>query len=182
MKLTSSADVVAFPTVFSLDGGATRKLRIGSTVAPGAVEKTFRAFIEELPPIGAVVTTEKGDSIILRTKVGVPVFIKPTSVVVKADITDPAIKRSVLAFDVNNIGTVHFIATKVRVHALTSSGAPAFAHEFTGWYVLAGGHRTFSFPVPASACSQIASMSVELAGDPLSMTKKFDHLSPDCGR
>ena len=181
LQLTASPDLVAFPTVFSLDGGATRKLRLGSTVAPGAVEKSYRAFVEELPPLGTVVNVGKGDSIIVRTRIGIPVFVRPANVVNKADISDPSIKSSTLAFDVVNTGTVHFIATKVRVHGLSSSGAAVFGHEFSGWYVLAGEHRSFSIPVPADACSKIASMSIELAGEPVSMTK-FDHLSPDCGR
>jgi fimbrial chaperone protein len=182
LQLTSSKDLVAFPAVFALEAGGVRKLRLGSTVAPGATEKSFRAIVEELPPLGTVVNPGKGDSIIMRTRIGIPIFIRPANVVVKADITSPAIKQSNVAFDVQNTGTVHFIATKVRVHALSASGAAVFGHEFDGWYVLAGGHRTFSFPVPADACAKIASMSIELAGDPISMTKKFDHLSPDCGR
>lgn len=180
IELTPASDLVAFPTVFSLDGGADRKLRLGSTSAPGATEKSYRAFIEELPPLGTVVPTGKGEAIIVRTRIGIPVFIRPTTVVVKADIGVPTVKASVLSIDVNNTGTVHFIATKVRVHALTSSGVAAFAHEFSGWYVLAGGHRTFSYPIPADACAKIASMSIELAGEPLTLTKVFDHLSPDC--
>ena len=183
IKLTPSQDLVAFPAIFSLEGANARKLRLGSTVAPGATEKAFRAIVEELPPIGTVVAAPgKGDSIVFRTRIGIPVFILPTSVVVKADISSPAIKQSSLAFDVNNTGTVHFIATKVRVHGVSASGAALFGHEFSGWYVLAGEKRSFSVPIPADACAKIATMSIELAGDPISMTKKFDHLSPDCGR
>ncbi len=183
IKLTASADLVAFPTLFTLEGGQSRKLRLGSTVAPGATEKAYRAIVEELPPLGAVVAPPgKGESIIVRTRIGLPVFIRPANVVVKAEISSPAIKQSTLAFDVDNTGTVHFIATKVRVHATSASGAAVFGHEFDGWYVLAGGKRSFSVPVPADACAKIAKMSIELAGEPLSMTKTFDHLSPDCGR
>lgn len=183
LQLTPSPDLVAFPTVFSLDGGKSRKLRLGSTVAPGATEKAYRAIVEELPPLGTIVAPPgKEDSIIIRTRIGIPVFIRPANVVVKADISSPAIKQSTLAFDVDNAGTVHFIATKVRVHGMSASGAAVFGHEFSGWYVLAGEKRSFSVPIPADACAKIATMSIELAGDPVSMTKKFDHLSPDCGR
>jgi fimbrial chaperone protein len=183
LQLTPSPDLVAFPTLFSLDGGKSRKLRLGSTVAPGATEKAYRAIVEELPPLGTIVAPPgKADSIIIRTRIGIPVFIRPANVVVKADISSPVIKQSTLAFDVNNTGTVHFIATKARLHGMSVSGATVFAHEFSGWYVLAGGKRSFSVPIPADVCAKIQTISIELAGDPVTMTKKFDHLSPDCGR
>ena len=53
MQLTDTKDIVVFPALLTLGPKEERKLRIGATVPAGAVEKTYRVFVEELPALRA---------------------------------------------------------------------------------------------------------------------------------
>ena len=50
--LEPTQDVVFFPALLTLKQGEERRIRVGSTVSPGAIEKTYRIFVEELPAAG----------------------------------------------------------------------------------------------------------------------------------
>ena len=51
MQLTPTDDIVFFPALLSLKPGEERKVRVGRTVTPSDVEKTYRISFEELPPL-----------------------------------------------------------------------------------------------------------------------------------
>ncbi len=50
IELLPTEDVVFFPSLLTLEPGKERKIRIGVSKPPGAVERTYRVFVEELPP------------------------------------------------------------------------------------------------------------------------------------
>src|SRR5262245_20832967 len=50
MVLNPTTDVVFFPAMLTLNPKEARNLRVGTNVKPGAVEKTYRIFVQELPP------------------------------------------------------------------------------------------------------------------------------------
>jgi fimbrial chaperone protein len=53
MKLTPTEEVVAFPPLLQLGPGERRNVRVGAKVEPGAAEKAYRLFVEEMPPPAA---------------------------------------------------------------------------------------------------------------------------------
>ena len=52
IELAPTQDVVFFPALLTLKPGEERRIRVGSTAAPGSIEKTYRIFVEELPASG----------------------------------------------------------------------------------------------------------------------------------
>src|SRR4051812_21651196 len=74
MVLTPTQDVVFFPALFALKAGETKNVRVGVTVPFGPVEKTYRVFVEELPPPEKPTTSS---SVRVLTRVGIPVFVAP---------------------------------------------------------------------------------------------------------
>jgi len=51
MQLTPGEDIVFFPSLLTLTPGGTRNVRVGPVTPFAATEKTYRIFIEELPPL-----------------------------------------------------------------------------------------------------------------------------------
>src|SRR2546430_9969166 len=74
MVLTPTQDVVFFPALFVLKAGEAKNVRVGVTVPFGTMERTYRVFIEELPPPEKPSTTS---SVRVLTRVGIPVFVAP---------------------------------------------------------------------------------------------------------
>src|SRR5512135_2952596 len=61
MELKDTKDIVVFPGLLTLAPSEERKLRIGSTVPAGAVERSYRVFVEELPSLRAAQTAKKSE-------------------------------------------------------------------------------------------------------------------------
>ena len=74
MALNPSSDVTFFPKLVELPPGASRNIRIGINAGTARdVELSFRLFVEELPDQSA----PAANAVALRTKVGIPVFVRP---------------------------------------------------------------------------------------------------------
>ncbi len=158
MRLAPTTDIVFFPAMLTLQGREERKVRIGATVPPGSVEKTYRIFVEELPPL------EKKDAptgVTMLTKMGIPIFLQPAKPVGQAALRDLSVKGGRFGFLLQNSGTVHFMTQSVRVRGIDRAGAVILDVEVDAWYVLAGTARLFDVAVPAAQCSQIRSLVVE---------------------
>jgi hypothetical protein len=95
------------------------------------------------------------------TKMGIPIFLVPAKPVAAATLKSLALRGGTIHFTLNNDGTVHLLPARIHVRAHTGSSI-AFENEVSGWYVLAGGRRDFSSPIPASACADITSVTVEI--------------------
>jgi len=179
MTLEPSDHLVYFPKLFTLAPSQQKKIRVGSTAASESVERSYRTFVEELPPVQSVIRPAKGEEIVLRTRVGLAVFVAPLTSSVKGSIAAATMKPHAVAVDVVNDGTRHFMIHHVHLTAKDSSGAVVAKEEIPGWYVLAGATRTFSFPLTAAQCSRITSVSVDATGD-VDLSKTFDRVTGTC--
>src|SRR5690242_12064844 len=74
-RLEPSSELSFFPPLFQLGAGEERKVRIGATVPPGATERAWRLFVEEIP--AAVEAPPAAGQIRIRTRFGIPVFQAP---------------------------------------------------------------------------------------------------------
>jgi fimbrial chaperone protein len=159
MLLEPTEDVVFFPTLLTLGPREERKIRVGTTVAPGAVEKCYRIFVEELPPLE---TAKPTAGVTMRTKMGVPIFLQPTRASAQARLGDLALTGDHVTFRLLNTGTAHFTPDAVRVRGLDGSGGAVGELAAEAWYVLAEGRRDFDVTVPAARCGEIRSLVVEV--------------------
>jgi len=156
MQLEPTEDVVFFPTLLTLKPKETRRVRVGSAVAQDAREKTYRIFVEELPP-----TTTTAGGVRVLTKMGIPIFVRPVKEVATATLNDLRQQDGKLRFTLTNAGTVHIVPQSIKVRGLAGSTA-AFDQDLEGWYVLAGGRREFELAFPTNACAQVTSIVVDI--------------------
>ncbi len=158
MQLAATEDIIFFPALLTLNAREERKVRVGATVPPGAVEKTYRLFVEELPPLEK---KEMPNSVTMLTKMGVPIFLQPARITAQAALRDLAVAGGRLSFRLLNTGTVHFAPEAVWVRGLDEAGATLFDQKADVWYVLAGGLRAFDVEVPVARCALVRSLVVE---------------------
>ena len=163
MGLTPTDDIVFFPALLSLNPGEERKVRVAATVAAQDVEKTYRIFFEELPPLET--PGSPGANVRILTKMGIPIFVSPGKANVAASIASISLEKGTLGFDVRNGGNVHFILERVKLQGFGANGESLFDRQLDGWYVLAGSFRVYGAEIPAATCSKLKKIVIEAQTD-----------------
>ena len=158
IELAPTQDVVFFPALVALKPGEERKIRVGTTSAAAATEKTYRVFVEELPPADSV---NNGSEVRVLTKMGIPIFVRPAKAAEGARVTGLALNGSAVRFALANAGNVHLVPQQVVVRGAAGDGSPLFDETVAAWYILAGGRRDFDVAIPAAACDRLATITVE---------------------
>lgn len=158
MKLQATRDVVFFPALLTLAPKESRNVRVGASTPFDLVEKSYRIFVEELPP-----PDPPAQSVVrVLTKMGVPIFLQPSKVQAQGNLRDLNVAGGVLTFTVRNTGNVHFVPQTVRVRAMNRAGETVVDKQVDGWYILAGGLRTYELKLPSPECAAVTALTVEV--------------------
>jgi fimbrial chaperone protein len=162
LELSPSKDLVFFPALFALKPGEQRNLRIGSDPALfGPLEKTYRVFIQELPPAQR---EQASNGIRVLTRVGIPVFLNPIgAAAAKPELHSLSAALGKISFSLRNTGTAHLRPSAVRAVARSASGDLVKDHLWDAWYLLAGGERVYAWAFPAAECSSVRVVEAEVA-------------------
>jgi len=158
MRLTPTDDIVFYPALLTLGPGEERRIRVGAAVDFGSVERTYRLFVEELPPESAA----GDDGVQMLTKMGIPIFLRPATPVAKAGLEDLRFSGGTFLFQLRNAGTVHFVPQLVRVRAFGPAREVVVDRQLDGWYVLAGGARIYDLPLADADCGRLRTVAVEV--------------------
>lgn len=161
MQLAPTRDIVFFPMMLTLGPGEERKLRVGSTAPVGSVEKSYRIFVEELPPAPGTETQSGAFQVRVLTKVGIPVFIEPARPQPAAEVEVQEIALDRVRFRVRNTGNAHFTLQNVHIQGLGPSGERVIDRQADGWYVLAGGTREFEQAISPEECGRLKTVAIE---------------------
>jgi fimbrial chaperone protein len=180
MQLADTKDIVVFPALLTLGPKEERKLRIGATVAAGAVEKTYRVFVEELPALRAPQTVTKSEVKVL-TKMGIPIFIRPAKPQTSGAVQGTSIAKGKLSFIVKNTGNVYFLVQSVKVKAVDAAGATTFEKSVEGWYLLAGGTRVWELDLPKDACAKSKSLTFDVQSEETKFSGRMEVAAAACG-
>jgi fimbrial chaperone protein len=164
IQLAPTEDILFFPALLTLGPGESKKVRVAASTTPGASEKTYRIFFEELPPLETP-EVQGAASVRILTKMGVPIFVAPEKRRVEAAVSDPVFANGKLTFDVTNGGTVRYSIYNAKVYGLGAGGVQLFEKEQSGWYVLAGGKRTFDLQLTPEEAKSVSSFRIEVNTD-----------------
>jgi fimbrial chaperone protein len=159
LRLAPTKDVILFPLLLSLQPGERRNVRVG--VQPdkfGAVEKTFRVFLDQLPS-----PDRPGNkpAVQVLTRVSIPVFLAPDRSVPALRIEKTEISQGKVSFQLQNLGNVRVRPTEIVADALSGNGAAVTRQRWDGWYVLAGADRAYQWPLPKEGCERVRSVRIE---------------------
>jgi len=162
MVLTPTRDIVFFPPLLSLAAGEQRNIRVGTATPPGATEKTFRLFVEELPPVAAGPSAGVPGEVKIRTRLGIPIFLAPTQPASGGRVDALAVRDGRVSFELKNTGNVHLMAQTIRVIASGQGGEVVTETALEGWYLLAGGTRLYDLELPRDKCPSVHAIAVEV--------------------
>ncbi len=159
MQMAPTEEIVFFPALLTLQPREERRVRLGTTLAPGPREKTYRLVVEELPPLQ---TGTPATGVAMLTKMTIPVFLQPARVSAQALLTDVGVSGGHLTFRLRNGGTTHFVPQGIRVTGKDEAGVTVVDQQATAWYLLAGGSRLFDLAVAEPQCKQVRTLAIEV--------------------
>ncbi|MES1176163.1 MAG: fimbria/pilus periplasmic chaperone [Myxococcales bacterium] len=155
MQLTPTEDILFFPSLLEMAPGETRKVRVATNVPVETIEKSYRLFVDELPPPNA----NTSGAVRVLTRLGIPVFVQPNS-----PQSRPALSAEVrggrLLVTLENRGNSYLYAQSVRVVGRDASGKVRLEQDLPAWYVLAHGRRAYDVALDAAVCASLAELSV----------------------
>ncbi len=145
-QYADSQDLIFFPPLFTVNPNEKRILRIGTkpATAPGAREKTYRLFIEELPPPA---DPAAGAQLRIALRFALPVFLAPVTAQKKLVVESVVPRAGKAVVRVRNDGT-----QSVKLETLRLRRGAEQVGESQGWYVLAGATREFEVHADAAKC------------------------------
>jgi fimbrial chaperone protein len=162
MKLSKTEDIVFFPASFTLKGGESHNVRVGAAAPFGPMEKTYRVFVEELPPAEK---PAQRSTVRVLTRVGVPIFMDPERAVENLKLGPVKTAQGKVSAEVRNEGNVHERVTMVNAQGMDGAGKQVFEGQVQGWYVLAGSHKAWQVEVPAGSCARVRKLLVTVKTD-----------------
>lgn len=180
IKLDPTEDVVVFPTLVTLGPGEARRLRVAVTVAPADVERTYRVFLEELPPANGAAVSETGVQVL--TRIGIPVFLQAIKPAARGGLSDVGLSDGTLHFQVDNLGNTHFVPESIRVRGLSAAGGTVSDKTTDGWYILGRSSRRYEMHFPEGDCAKVRSVLIEVKVGDANLKGHLDTPAGACGR
>ena len=175
-ELVPTNDLVFFPALLELPARGSKKIRLGAEHLQGGVEKNYRLTIHELPQ---PVATPGQLQIQVLTNMTLPIFLAAPGAQPKMNI-EPSVGHGALTFTVSNPGSAHFLLQNVNVVG-SGAGGEAFNVAQKGWYVLAGGRRTFHVALGSDACKASVAVIKTVTDTPVSGLSGDTHVSIPAG-
>jgi fimbrial chaperone protein len=179
MQLAPTTDVVVFPPLVTLKPKSTQRIRVGTDVPQGTVEKSYRLMIEELPNAGA---PTQGTKVAVRTRIGVPVFLAPAKSVRSGRIDQATVSKGVVSIPLTNTGSIHAMVDEVSVRGMAAPDSPVFEEALKGWYVLAGKTRTWTYTMQPAQCKLVKFLEIEASAHDKMLTQRVELPAGACVR
>jgi fimbrial chaperone protein len=178
MILNPTEDIIFYPTLLTINPDDQRNLRVGTHPKEVSKERSYRIFVEELPP------NEKLQSSGVRflTKVSIPIFLQPRKVETKGVIDQLTLRKGELSFDIKNDGNVHIQPREIRVRGTSSDGGVQLDRKIPGWYVLTGGLREYRIDLPKNECLKIKDLKVEFEINEKPVNESYSVPADACAR
>lgn len=170
-----SNDLVFFPRIFSIDKQDQRIVRVGLKVPATATEKSYRLFIEELPPPPE--PGKQGAQILFVLRFGVPVFVRPDKEQFAGSIEALEAAPAAATVIIRNSGNQNFQIQSLKV----KSGA-GYEKEIVGGYVLAGATKHVTAQFPPELCRKLGKVQIIMQTDRVgTIERAFEWDANRCG-
>jgi len=170
---TESDELVYFPKLMSVQPKDRRLVRVGLKTPAGAMERTYRLFLDELPDVAQPSVS----GLNFTVRFALPIFLPAAQSLPRGAIELIALEDGKLRIAVANTGNQSF-----RITSLTAHSATGFSAELAGWYLLPGAHRVHTMEIPVEACRSLRRLEVTVKTDKVSLEGGLDVEPRMCGR
>lgn len=153
-----SNDLVFFPRIFAIDKQDQRVVRVGLKVPATTTEKSYRLFIEELPPPPD--PGRKGSQVVFVLRFGVPIFVRPDKEQLAGAIEDLEPAPAAATVVVRNTGNQNF-----QIQSLSVKSEAGYQKEIVGGYVLAGATKHIIASFPPEMCRKHGKVEIVMKTD-----------------
>jgi fimbrial chaperone protein len=177
MKLAPTEDVLFFPRLLTLAPKEERRVRLGLSQGAGAVERSYRLFVEELPASQAEATP---GAVKVLTKMSIPIFVQPATGAAKPTLDAVRAAGGRASFVLRNAGNVHLVPDLIKVEGFDRDAKPLFSQTVNAWYILAGGTRQFDVELARPGCSQAVTVVVTVQVGTETLTQTVQTPSGAC--
>jgi fimbrial chaperone protein len=178
MRLDTTDDVIVFPGRFVIGAGETRRVRVGTRVAPGDVERAYRIILEQPTAEGG------GAGVSMRLRFNMPLFVRPERTVASVELGAPRVAGGELRVPLRNVSGLHLTPRQVQVVGTDATGAVVWTRQFEPWYLLAGERREYVVRLSPEECRRAVSAEAHatfLEGEALTL-REAGRISPEtCG-
>lgn len=169
-----SNDLVFFPRIFTVDKQDQRVVRIGLKVPADTIEKSYRLFIEELPPPAD--PAKKGAQVLFVLRFGIPIFVRPDKEQMAGVIDGMEATPTAATIIVKNTGNQNF-----QIQSLIVKSGAAYEKEIVGGYVLAGATKHITAQFPPDVCRQLGKLQIVMKTDRIgTIERTFDWDTSRC--
>ena len=167
---TDSDELVYFPRLMTVPPGEKRLVRVGLKSPAGAAERTYRLYLDELPPSPDAAVRPAASGLNFTIRFALPVFLPP-AVAAKPGgaIESLTLSNGKLRVAVRNTGNRHF-----RIASLVARSGEGIVAEAAGWYLLAGASRIHIIEIPAEVCRGLRRLDVTVKAQELSLEGGLD--------
>jgi fimbrial chaperone protein len=179
MLLTPTSEIIFFPRLLSLAPGEQRIVRVGTSAPPGPVERTYRIFVEELPPQAQ--SAASAGQVRVLARMGIPIFVEARAGRAELRLSPPEQRPGRLVFELRNAGTKHIVPQSIRVRGQGPGGETVWQGEQEGWYVLAGQARIYEMALPREECLRTRTVEVEVKAGEQTLTERLTIGVTACG-
>lgn len=168
-------DILIFPRLMTLKGGEDRDLRIGMKIPAGSTEKTYRVFINELPPVEAPnSTSQSGANVGFLINFALPVFYAPREPVAAIEITNLSLEHGQISVRLANTGSVFQFVQEMMIVGLDASGAEIHREPVADRYLLAGSVKSYVANISPDVCKALTTVAFSVRTDKSSANAKTD--------
>lgn len=172
-QYTETRDLIFFPKILGVEAGEEGIIRVGARNAAVPAEKTYRVFIQELPSPSQAVLAD-GPRVNLLLRFGAPVFVTPVRPTDSAEVTAMALAQGVLGLSLKNTGNRHQVIEGIHIRGADRLGQEVYALTLADRYLLTGSTKAFKATIPAQKCDGIATLSVQVKTDKVTLDRKLD--------
>ncbi len=157
-----TSDIIVFPKIVTMKKEEDRIIRVGTKLNSGAIEKTYRIYINEIPVAG---DAPQGAALRMLVKAGIPLFLSPLKPTPKGKIESISVKHGMLEMMLKNDGNLHFIIRSITVRGKNAIGEDLFEREIGGWYLLSGASRLYTTQIPQEICQDVVKLDTAVKTD-----------------
>lgn len=159
--LDDTADLLVAPSVFRLEPGGSRRVRVLARTAAGDRERTYRLVLSQLPDA----SQQTRGGVAMRMELSVPVFVPPVRRAAGAHVATASIAAGRVSLDLRNSGNATIGPQQLTVRVLDAAHVPLGIVPVALWYLLPGDARTLAVALPAGTCRRAAHVEVDLGVD-----------------